>query len=190
MHLSAEAVGLVPVLALGYALAARAEPPGRLRVTAAIEPIEGVLELTSQGHSFLRRDPNWTPSREDLFVSNGLIRQFSLRSGQWIVMEARPVGAILVLPPPQPASRKRARTIPAAPLLARDMCRRTGFASTRNRIRAAGEGGQGAFGRLAAHRPTRVERPVEDVRDPAGRASVAEGVGAVAHPAVGALVGE
>jgi cytochrome c oxidase assembly factor CtaG len=36
MHLSAEAVGLVPALALGYALVARAEPPGRFRVAAAV----------------------------------------------------------------------------------------------------------------------------------------------------------
>lgn len=36
MHFSAEAVGFVPALALGYALVARAEPPGRLRVAAAV----------------------------------------------------------------------------------------------------------------------------------------------------------
>jgi cytochrome c oxidase assembly factor CtaG len=35
MHLSAEAVALVPALALAYALAARAERPGRLRIYAA-----------------------------------------------------------------------------------------------------------------------------------------------------------
>src|ERR1700704_4500697 len=36
MHLSAEAVGLVPALARVYALVARAEPPGRFRVGAAV----------------------------------------------------------------------------------------------------------------------------------------------------------
>ena len=36
MHVSAEAVGLVPALALTYALAARAEPPGRFRLAAAV----------------------------------------------------------------------------------------------------------------------------------------------------------
>lgn len=36
MHFSAEAVGFVPALALGYALVARAEPPGRSRVAAAV----------------------------------------------------------------------------------------------------------------------------------------------------------
>src|SRR5207253_3013737 len=35
MHFSAEAVGLVPVLALAYALVSRAESPGRFRVAAA-----------------------------------------------------------------------------------------------------------------------------------------------------------
>src|SRR5438132_7609778 len=35
MHLSAEAVGFVPALALGYALVARVEPPGRFRLAAA-----------------------------------------------------------------------------------------------------------------------------------------------------------
>jgi cytochrome c oxidase assembly factor CtaG len=36
MHLSAEAVGFVPALALGYVLVARAEPPGRERIAAAV----------------------------------------------------------------------------------------------------------------------------------------------------------
>src|SRR4030088_3355588 len=35
MHLSAEAVGFVPALALGYALVARVEPPGGFRLLAA-----------------------------------------------------------------------------------------------------------------------------------------------------------
>jgi cytochrome c oxidase assembly factor CtaG len=35
MHVSAEAVGLVPALAVAYALVGRAEPPGRLRIYAA-----------------------------------------------------------------------------------------------------------------------------------------------------------
>ena len=60
------------------------------RPEASSDPVEGVLELTSQGHGFLRRDPNWTPSREDLFVPNGLIRQFGLRTGQQIQANWRP----------------------------------------------------------------------------------------------------
>lgn len=60
------------------------------RTTPATEPVEGILELTPQGHGFLRRDPNWIPSRDDLFVPNGLIRQFGLRSGQNILANWRP----------------------------------------------------------------------------------------------------
>jgi transcription termination factor Rho len=54
------------------------------------EPVEGILELTNQGHGFLRRDPNWVPSREDLFVPNGLVRQFGLRTGQSLKANWRP----------------------------------------------------------------------------------------------------
>src|SRR5258706_2228956 len=36
MHLSAEAPGFGPALALGYALVARGEPPGRFRIAAAV----------------------------------------------------------------------------------------------------------------------------------------------------------
>ena len=39
MHFSAEAVGFVPALALGYALVARAEPPGRFRIVAAVASV-------------------------------------------------------------------------------------------------------------------------------------------------------
>jgi transcription termination factor Rho len=60
------------------------------KVVAASDPVEGVLDVTQQGHGFLRRDPNWVPSREDLFVPNGIIRQFNLRSGQQIRAQWRP----------------------------------------------------------------------------------------------------
>src|SRR5437879_1563950 len=43
MQLSAEAVGFVPALALGYALVARAEPPGRFRVAAAFAALTLIL---------------------------------------------------------------------------------------------------------------------------------------------------
>jgi len=62
------------------------------KAAPATEPIEGVVELTAQGHGFLRRDPNWLPSRDDLFVPNGLIRQFSLRTGHVIKASWRPPG--------------------------------------------------------------------------------------------------
>lgn len=60
------------------------------RASVATEPVEGILELTNQGHGFVRRDPNWIPSRDDLFVPNGLIRQFSLRTGHHIRANWRP----------------------------------------------------------------------------------------------------
>jgi transcription termination factor Rho len=56
------------------------------------EPVEGILDLTNQGHGFLRRDPNWIPSRDDLFVPNGLVRQLGLRSGQLVTANWRPPG--------------------------------------------------------------------------------------------------
>jgi len=52
--------------------------------------VEGILELTNQGHGFLRRDANWLPSRDDLFVPNGLVRQLGLRTGQKIEASWRP----------------------------------------------------------------------------------------------------
>src|SRR4028118_2165413 len=62
------------------------------KVMSAVEPVEGVLELTAQGHGFLRRDANWLPSRDDLFVPNGLVRQHGLRTGQAIQAAWRPPG--------------------------------------------------------------------------------------------------
>jgi transcription termination factor Rho len=65
----------------------RENSPG---ATVATEPVDGVLDLTSQGHGFLRRDPNWLPSRDDLFVPNGLVRQLGLRTGQAIQAAWKP----------------------------------------------------------------------------------------------------
>jgi cytochrome c oxidase assembly factor CtaG len=59
MHPSAEAVGLVPVLAVGYALVARVESPGRLRVGAAIAALVLIFASFASGlqplatHTFL-----------------------------------------------------------------------------------------------------------------------------------------
>ncbi len=48
---------------------------------ATADPIEGILDLTSQGHGFIRRDANWVASRGDLFVPSAMVRQFGLRTG-------------------------------------------------------------------------------------------------------------
>jgi len=59
MHASAEAVGLVPLLALGYVLVARAEPPGRLRIAAATAALALIVASFASGlqplavHTFL-----------------------------------------------------------------------------------------------------------------------------------------
>jgi len=59
MHLSAEAVVLVPALALGYALAARAERPSRARVAAAVAALTLIFAAFASGlqplatHTFL-----------------------------------------------------------------------------------------------------------------------------------------
>lgn len=68
------------------------DPKGEPKAPPAAEPAEGVFELTSQGHGFLRRDPNWLPNRDDLFVPNGLVRQYGLRTGQLIKATWRPAG--------------------------------------------------------------------------------------------------
>ncbi len=62
------------------------------RPIAVADPVDGILELTSQGHGFLRRDANWVPSRDDLFVPNGLVRQYNLKSGQNLRVAWRPPG--------------------------------------------------------------------------------------------------
>ena len=59
MHPSAEAVALVPALALGYALAARAERPSRARVAAAVAALTLIFAAFASGlqplatHTFL-----------------------------------------------------------------------------------------------------------------------------------------
>jgi cytochrome c oxidase assembly factor CtaG len=59
MHASAEAVLLVPLLAVGYALVARKEPPGRLRMWAAAAALALVFAAFATGlqplavHTFL-----------------------------------------------------------------------------------------------------------------------------------------
>lgn len=58
----------------------------------AAEPVEGVLDLTNQGHGFLRRDSNWIPGKDDLFVPHAVVRHYNLRDGQMISATWRPPG--------------------------------------------------------------------------------------------------
>ena len=52
--------------------------------------LEGVLEIVDEGYGFLRRDPHWMPSSEDVYVSQSQIRRFSLRTGDLVSGQVRP----------------------------------------------------------------------------------------------------
>ncbi len=49
--------------------------------------VEGVLEITTEGHGFLR--PNYKPSVNDVYISPSQIRRFHLRTGDWVKGLAR-----------------------------------------------------------------------------------------------------
>jgi len=48
---------------------------------------EGVLDTQPKGHGFLR--PNYTPAREDIYISNSQIRRFKLREGDLVGGQVR-----------------------------------------------------------------------------------------------------
>lgn len=50
--------------------------------------MEGVLDIQSEGHGFLR--PKFTPSENDIYISASQIRRFSLRPGDMVGGQARP----------------------------------------------------------------------------------------------------
>ena len=49
----------------------------------------GMLEVTSDGYGFLRRD-SLLPGANDVYVSSSQIRRFSLRTGDTVLGQARP----------------------------------------------------------------------------------------------------
>ncbi len=51
------------------------------------EYLEGVLDITKEGHGYLR--PNFVPSEKDIYISNSQIRKFSLRQGDMVGGQAR-----------------------------------------------------------------------------------------------------
>jgi cytochrome c oxidase assembly factor CtaG len=92
MHASAEAVGLVPVLALGYVLVARAERPGRARVAAAVGALVLLFAAFASGlqplavHTFLWAHllqnvvlAEWAPALLVLAVPQRLGRRSAVR---------------------------------------------------------------------------------------------------------------
>jgi len=54
--------------------------------------LEGMLEIEEEGYGFLRRDPHWFPSNEDIYVSQSQIRRFTLRTGDLVSGQVRPAG--------------------------------------------------------------------------------------------------
>jgi transcription termination factor Rho len=48
---------------------------------------EGILDTQPKGHGFLR--PNYTPTREDIYISNSQIRRFKLREGDLVGGQVR-----------------------------------------------------------------------------------------------------
>ena len=52
--------------------------------------LEGVLEIVDEGYGFIRRDPHWMASAEDVYVSQSQIRRFSLRTGDLVSGQVRP----------------------------------------------------------------------------------------------------
>jgi len=51
------------------------------------EYTEGVLDITPEGHGFLR--PNFTPSNKDIYISSSQVRRFNLREGDMVGGQVR-----------------------------------------------------------------------------------------------------
>src|SRR5438132_13650163 len=104
MHLSAEAVGFVPALALGYALVARVEPPGRFRLAAAAAALALILAA---------------------FVSE--LQPLALHTFLWahllqnvVLAEWAPALLVLAVPRARPAGRTMGRAAPCRRLAVLD----------------------------------------------------------------------
>jgi transcription termination factor Rho len=51
-------------------------------------PIRGILDLANEGHGYLR--PKFSPSNQDIYISQSQIRRFGLRPGDMVTGVARP----------------------------------------------------------------------------------------------------
>lgn len=56
-------------------------------INVPTETVKGVLDLTSEGHGFVR--PKFTPSDKDIYISQSQIRRFLLRNGDEVEGQAR-----------------------------------------------------------------------------------------------------
>ncbi len=55
---------------------------------ALTQPVSGILDIQPEGHGFLR--PRFTPSMNDVYISQSQIRRFMLRSGDLVEGQGRP----------------------------------------------------------------------------------------------------
>src|SRR3989344_1879056 len=55
---------------------------------ASTQPVSGVLDIQQEGHGFLR--PRFTPSINDVYISQSQIRRFMLRPGDFVEGQGRP----------------------------------------------------------------------------------------------------
>jgi transcription termination factor Rho len=51
---------------------------------------QGVLEILPDGWGFLRRHADLAPAPNDVYVSQAQIRQFGLKTGDWVSGQVRP----------------------------------------------------------------------------------------------------
>lgn len=56
-------------------------------INVPTETVKGILDLTAEGHGFLR--PKFTPSDKDVYISQSQIRRFLLRNGDEVEGQAR-----------------------------------------------------------------------------------------------------
>jgi len=56
-------------------------------INVPTETVKGILDLTTEGHGFLR--PKFTPSDKDVYISQSQIRRFLLRNGDEVEGQAR-----------------------------------------------------------------------------------------------------
>lgn len=55
---------------------------------SSTEPVSGILDIQQEGHGFLR--PKFTPSMNDVYISQSQIRRFMLRPGDLVEGQGRP----------------------------------------------------------------------------------------------------
>lgn len=62
--------------------------PSRHEDMSMTQPVSGILDIQQEGHGFLR--PKFTPSMNDVYISQSQIRRFMLRPGDLVEGQGRP----------------------------------------------------------------------------------------------------